>query len=251
MKRTYGGWSGWLTLGACLVVLAVNCGCDESEAPQAPAGGAQARQTGAPPVDAAPEPAAPEPAATEQAEPAQTAPESELVARMETSMGTIELQLFEEKAPNTVANFVHLASIGFYDGIIFHRVINGFMIQAGCPEGVGTGGPGWRIADEFHPALRHTRAGLLSMANAGPNTGGSQFFITLAPTPHLDNRHAVFGRVIDGMDVVKAIGNVRVATGYKPVEPVTINRIVLLRDGAELTGEQPKPETLPDRRQGR
>jgi len=121
-----------------------------------------------------------------------------------TEKGDIVLELFEDEAPNTVANFVHLAEKGFYDGLTFHRVIDDFMIQGGCPQGDGRGGPGYRIADEFSPSLRHER-GVISMANAGPNTGGSQFFITHVPCPHLDGKHAVFGKVVEGMDVVDAI----------------------------------------------
>jgi peptidyl-prolyl cis-trans isomerase B (cyclophilin B) len=122
----------------------------------------------------------------------------------QTSKGNIVLELTEDQTPNTVANFISLAEKGFYDGLTFHRVIPDFMIQGGCPEGTGTGGPGYVIADEFSPALRHTR-GVISMANAGPNTGGSQFFITHVPCPHLDGKHAVFGRVTSGLEVVDAI----------------------------------------------
>ena len=119
-----------------------------------------------------------------------------ITATLHTNKGDIHLELFDDKAPMTVANFVNLAEHGFYDGITFHRVIPGFMIQAGCPLGTGTGGPGYRFSDEFHPTLKHNRPGILSMANAGPNTNGSQFFITHTPTPHLDNRHTVFGSVV-------------------------------------------------------
>jgi len=121
-----------------------------------------------------------------------------------TEKGDIVLELAEDEAPNTVANFIHLAEKGFYDGLTFHRVIDDFMIQGGCPRGDGRGGPGYRIADEISPALRHER-GVISMANAGPDTGGSQFFITHVPCPHLDGKHAVFGKVVEGMDVVDAI----------------------------------------------
>jgi len=121
-----------------------------------------------------------------------------------TEKGDIVLELFEDEAPNTVANFVHLAEKGYYDGLTFHRVIDDFMIQGGCPEGTGRGGPGYVIADELSRNLRHER-GVISMANAGPNTGGSQFFITHVPCPHLDGKHAVFGKVVEGMDVVDAI----------------------------------------------
>ncbi|HJN67669.1 MAG TPA: peptidylprolyl isomerase [Pirellulales bacterium] len=127
------------------------------------------------------------------------------VATIETSKGTIRLQLHADEAPKTVANFEKLAGDGFYDGLLFHRVIPNFMIQTGCPQGTGTGGPGYKFDDEFHETLRHDRAGILSMANAGPNTNGSQFFITHGPTPHLDNKHSVFGVVLEGQDVVDSI----------------------------------------------
>jgi peptidyl-prolyl cis-trans isomerase B (cyclophilin B) len=123
---------------------------------------------------------------------------------IKTDKGNIVIELAEDDAPNTVANFISLAEKGFYDGLSFHRVIPDFMIQGGCPLGTGTGGPGYSIADEFSPRLRHTR-GVMSMANAGPNTGGSQFFITHVPCPHLDGKHAIFGKVISGMDAVDAI----------------------------------------------
>ena len=126
-------------------------------------------------------------------------------ATIETNRGTIRLELHHEKVPATVANFEKLAGEGFYDGLTFHRVIRDFMIQAGCPEGTGRGGPGYRFDDEFDPELRHDAPGVLSMANAGPNTNGSQFFITHVPCPHLDGRHSVFGRVLEGQDVVDAI----------------------------------------------
>lgn len=127
------------------------------------------------------------------------------IATIETSQGTIRLELFADKTPKTVANFEKLAGQGFYNGLKFHRVIPDFMIQTGCPLGTGTGGPGYKFADEFHPELRHNSAGILSMANAGPNTNGSQFFITHVPCPHLDNRHSVFGKVLSGQEVVNAI----------------------------------------------
>ena len=149
------------------------------------------------------------------------------IARFQTSSGTFDVELFEERAPATTGNFAELVEKGFYDGLTFHRVIEGFMIQGGCPDGTGTGGPGYTVADEFHPELRHDTPGMLSMANAGPDTGGSQFFITLAETSWLDDRHAVFGRVMDGMDVVDAIGKVPTAAQDRPVEPVTIERITL------------------------
>jgi cyclophilin family peptidyl-prolyl cis-trans isomerase len=122
-----------------------------------------------------------------------------------TEKGTVRVQLFAEEAPETVNNFVFLARDGYFDGTTFHRVIDGFMAQGGDPTGTGTGGPGYNIRDEFHPSLRHDRPGVLSMANRGPNTGGSQFFITHVATPWLDDQHAVFGEVVEGMEVVNAI----------------------------------------------
>jgi peptidyl-prolyl cis-trans isomerase B (cyclophilin B) len=126
-------------------------------------------------------------------------------ATIETGKGTIVIQLHDDKVPKTVENFETLAKKGFYDGLVFHRVIEDFMIQTGCPQGRGTGGPGYTFADEFHPELKHTGPGILSMANAGPNTNGSQFFITHVPCPWLDGKHAVFGKVLEGQDVVDAI----------------------------------------------
>ena len=165
-------------------------------------------------------------------------------ARFETTQGNFTIRLFDKEAPNTVANFVGLAEGSkewtdpatgqkrkepYYDGVIFHRVINGFMIQGGDRLGQGTGGPGYKFSDEFHPSLRHARAGILSMANAGPNTNGSQFFITLGPTPHLDNRHSVFGEVVEGLDVVQKIGAVPTGRGDRPVKPVTMNSVRIER----------------------
>ncbi len=132
-------------------------------------------------------------------------PSKRYTATISTAGGDIVVELFADKAPTTVNNFVFLAQDGYYDGVTFHRVIKGFMAQGGDPTGTGRGGPGYKFADEFHPALRHDQPGILSMANAGPGTNGSQFFITYAATPHLDDRHTVFGRVIEGMDVLEAI----------------------------------------------
>ena len=146
-------------------------------------------------------------------------------AHFETSMGNFTIELFEQQAPKTVANFVTLAEKNFYDGVIFHRVIDGFMIQGGDPTGTGRGGPGYQFADEFHPQLRHNSEGILSMANAGPNTNGSQFFITLTATPHLDGKHAVFGKVIAGMDVVKKIGKTPTKAGDRPVTDVVMKTV--------------------------
>jgi cyclophilin family peptidyl-prolyl cis-trans isomerase len=126
-------------------------------------------------------------------------------ARFRTERGEFLVELYADRVPRTVENFVNLARAGFYDGTTFHRVIGGFMAQGGDPTGTGTGGPGYQFADEFHPELRHDAAGILSMANAGPGTNGSQFFITFGPTPHLDDRHSVFGKVVEGMDVVRSL----------------------------------------------
>jgi len=162
-----------------------------------------------------------------------------------TSEGNFSIRLHDKEAPNTVENFVGLAEgtkewtdprtngrvrQPYYDGIIFHRVIDGFMIQGGDPLGKGVGGPGYEFADEFHPALRHTKAGILSMANRGPNTNGGQFFITLGPTPHLDNRHSVFGEVVEGMDVVRKIGGARTGAQDRPVKDVVIQSVKIRRE---------------------
>ena len=154
-----------------------------------------------------------------------------------TSMGNFEAELYARECPETVWNFINLAEgrqeteLGgnFYDGLTFHRVIDGFVIQGGCPQGSGTGGPGYRFNDEFDASLRHAGEGVLSMANAGPGTNGSQFFITLGPTPHLDDRHAVFGKVTRGIDVVRAIGSVKTGPMDRPVEPVVMNTVTIKR----------------------
>ncbi len=167
-----------------------------------------------------------------------------LYAHFTTSEGAFTARLFEEEAPRTVANFAGLADGSiewqdpvtrqpirrpFYDGLIFHRVIDGFVIQGGCPMGNGMGGPGFKFEDEFHPSRRHTKSGILSMANAGPGTNGSQFFVTLGPTPHLDDRHSVFGEVISGMDVVSRIGHVPTGRGDRPVKDVVIESLKIER----------------------
>jgi peptidyl-prolyl cis-trans isomerase A (cyclophilin A) len=165
-------------------------------------------------------------------------------ATLKTSMGDIVIQLFDDKAPKTVANFVGLASgtkewldpktgekvkRPLYNGTIFHRVIPGFMIQGGDPLGNGRGGPGYTFEDEFHPDLRHSKAGILSMANAGPNTNGSQFFITHQATPNLDGRHSVFGEVVKGQEVVVAIGNVSRDPRDRPIKDVVLKEIIITR----------------------
>ena len=148
-------------------------------------------------------------------------------ATIETNHGTLKIELFEDRAPVTTKNFIDLAEKGFYDGVVFHRVIEGFMIQGGDPTGTGRGGPGHTIKDEFHPELKHDAAGILSMANAGPNTGGSQFFITLAPTPWLDRKHAIFGKVTEGMDVVRKIGAVETDRSDRPKEEVRMESVTV------------------------
>ena len=151
-------------------------------------------------------------------------------AKFETTMGNFTIELFEEQAPKTVANFVGLAEKNFYNGVIFHRVIDGFMIQGGDPTGTGRGGPGYQFADEIHPQLKHKGEGILSMANAGPNTNGSQFFITLAATPHLDGKHTVFGQVVESMDIVRSIGKTKVSKpADRPVTDVAMNKVTIER----------------------
>ena len=165
---------------------------------------------------------------------------SELTATLQTSEGDIEIELYDEKVPNTVENFVGLAtgekewedpetgetrSTPLYDDIPFHRVIPDFMIQTGDPTGTGRGGPGYTFDDEFHPDLRHDEPGVVSMANRGPNTNGSQFFVTLDAQPHLDDKHAVFGKVIDGMDVVEAIGAADTDGQDKPTSPILLESV--------------------------
>jgi len=167
-----------------------------------------------------------------------------LYATLKTSLGVIVVRLYDDKAPKTVENFVGLASgtkewtdpktgekvkRPLYNGTLFHRVIPGFMIQGGDPLGRGTGGPGYKFADEFNPDLRHNKAGILSMANSGPNTNGSQFFITLGPTLHLDNRHSVFGEVAQGQDVVAAIGNAPRGPNDRPLKDVVLQEVVISR----------------------
>jgi peptidyl-prolyl cis-trans isomerase A (cyclophilin A) len=155
------------------------------------------------------------------------------IATVQTNHGAFSIELFEDKAPKTTGNFIDLAEKGFYDGVIFHRVIDGFMIQGGDPTGTGRGGPGYTIPDEFHPELRHSGEGFLSMANAGPDTGGSQFFITLDATGWLDDKHAVFGKVVDGMDVVRSIGSSATGPGDRPVEDVVMESVRIQGPGGD------------------
>ncbi len=147
--------------------------------------------------------------------------------RIETTLGDIEAELFSKDTPKTAGNFVTLAKKGYYDGIVFHRVIPNFMVQTGDPTGTGRGGPGYTFADEFSPKLRHDKAGIFSMANSGPNTNGSQFFITVAPTAWLDGKHSVFGHVTAGMDVVAAISQVARDAGDKPRVPVAMKKVTV------------------------
>lgn len=146
-----------------------------------------------------------------------------------TNKGVFVAEMFEDKAPLTTKNFIELVEKGFYDGIIFHRVIDGFMIQGGDPTGTGMGGPGYKIKDEFGEGLKHDDEGILSMANAGPNTGGSQFFLTLAPTPWLNGHHAIFGKVVEGMDVVRLIGVVPTDFRDRPREAVTMEKVEVVK----------------------
>lgn len=160
-----------------------------------------------------------------------------IYAQVKTNMGEFEIELYAKECPETVWNFVNLAEGRqetvkkgpYYDGLIFHRVIDGFMIQGGCPEGKGVGGPGYKFGDECHPELKHDVPGVLSMANAGPGTNGSQFFVTLVPTPHLNGRHTVFGRVINGMDVIESIGKVKTGMMDRPTHDVVMETVTIVR----------------------
>jgi len=159
-----------------------------------------------------------------------------LCVEIKTNMGTIKGRLFEEEAPKTVANFVGLATgattgSNYYDGLIFHRVIPDFMVQAGCPEGRGTGGPGYVISDEFAPGLRHDKPGMFSMANAGPNTGGSQFFITEIATPWLDGKHAIFGEVTEGVELIPQITRVPTGMHDRPANDIVMESVTIYREG--------------------
>ena len=162
---------------------------------------------------------------------------NEVYARFQTSEGNFRAKLYADKAPQTVENFVTLAEGSktgkpFYDNLIFHRVIPDFMIQGGCPEGSGRGGPGYKFADEFHPSLKHAKPGLLSMANAGPNTNGSQFFVTVAATPWLDNKHTIFGEVVEGYDVVEKISRVPRDSQDRPRKEVKLQSVSIERTEA-------------------
>ena len=155
-------------------------------------------------------------------------PSKRYTATIDTSLGQLVVALDAAGAPQTVNNFVFLALHHYYDGVIFHRIISGFMCQGGDPTGTGTGGPGYRFADELPKPGRY-EIGSVAMANAGPNTNGSQFFITLGPTPHLDRKHSVFGAVTEGLDVVKKIGSVAVDRNDRPTTPVVMNKVTIER----------------------
>ena len=165
-------------------------------------------------------------------------------AQFVTTEGNFTIRLLDQEAPRTVENFVGLAegtrewtdprthkkvTQPYYDGVVFHRIIDGFMIQGGDPLGQGIGGPGYKFADEFHPKARHNKAGILSMANSGPNTNGGQFFITLGPTPHLDDKHSVFGEVVEGMDVVQKIGHVATGERDRPIKDIVVSAVKIER----------------------
>lgn len=161
-----------------------------------------------------------------------------LSAHVQTNLGEFEIELFHKDCPETVWNFVNLAEGRqetkkqgpYFDGLIFHRIIDGFMIQGGCPDGTGMGTPGYRFEDEFKPHLKHDGPGVLSMANAGPGTNGSQFFITLVPTPHLNGRHTVFGKVTTGLETVMKIGKVQTGRMDRPIDEVKIEKVTIKRN---------------------
>ena len=155
---------------------------------------------------------------------------SNRTVRVDTSHGPFHIKLYEDRVPRTTKNFLDLVEKGFYDGLQFHRVIAGFIIQTGDPTGTGRGGPGYTIPDEFHFGLAHRGEGMVSMANAGPDTGGSQFFITLDAAPHLDGKHAIFGRVVSGMNVVREISRSKTNAWDRPLQPVTVLTITVEED---------------------
>lgn len=211
----------WLLLSSCLLL----AGCATSTSRNVPA---EAPVPPAPKAVAAAKPVLSVKSVTQNAVP-ETGKEEKIVKiKIETTLGDIYADLYETEAPKTVENFVTLANKGFYDGIIFHRVIPDFMIQTGDPTGTGMGGPGYQFADEFSKKLRHNTPGVLSMANSGPGTNGSQFFITEAATPWLDDRHSVFGKVTQGMDVVHKIAQAPRDRQDKPVQKIAMNKVVVL-----------------------
>lgn len=204
-----------------------------TEAKTAPPATQQAAETAAP----ATETPRTETTPVNESKPAQSENE---IAVMETTMGTIKLKFFADAAPKAVENFKSLAKKGYYNGITFHRVIDKFMIQGGDPTGTGRNGQsiwGKPFEDEFSPKIRFDRKGLFAMANAGPATNGSQFFITLVPTPHLNDRHTIFGEVVEGMDIVDKIGKVAVGAGDKPTSPVTMTKVSIVVPAAKAAGE--------------
>jgi peptidyl-prolyl cis-trans isomerase A (cyclophilin A) len=251
----------WILRSIGALTFVVVTGCGGPPAPATPPESQPPATTPAPSTDkpaAAPE-AAPAPSATEKpapspgsaakptdetAKPASAKYGPGVYARITTNHGVMLARLFDKDAPKTVENFVSLAEgkkqwrnprtntmvrRPYYNNLTFHRIIPRFMIQGGDPEGTGMGGPGYQFADEFSPKLKHGKAGILSMANSGPNTNGGQFFITLGPTPHLDNRHSVFGEVVEGMDTLMAIGKVRTGPNDAPVEPVVMKTVRIER----------------------
>lgn len=253
MLRKYAGVV--LVLSSMLSLL-IGCGSEVSKQQTATstASHESSKADSATPGTATPAASAEQPA-KQPATPSTTSDQiTEPYAVIKTNLGTIKLRLFPDKAPKTVANFVGLAEgtkewrdpqtnqlvkRPYYDGLIFHRVIPGFMIQGGCPLGTGTGDPGYQFEDEFSPDLKFTKLGLLAMANRGPNTNGSQFFITVAPTPHLNNRHTIFGEVVEGMDVVNKIANVTRDSRDRPVTPVTMQKVTIERVSAKPAGKPP------------
>jgi peptidyl-prolyl cis-trans isomerase A (cyclophilin A) len=219
---------------ACTLVLAAGCSAQNNAGQSASDKKAPAEKAGDATKAAA--------AAKQTAAKGELKLEKGTYAIFDTTMGTVTARLYANRAPKTVANFVGLATgtkeftdpktkekakRNYYDGLVFHRVIPNFMIQGGCPLSNGTGGPGYQFEDEFHPELKHNKPGILSMANAGPGTNGSQFFITDAPTPHLDNRHSVFGEVVDGMDVVNKIARTEKGPRDTPKTPVVMNTVTI------------------------
>ncbi len=215
----------WIVFILVTFMMFIAVGCFGSSSQQKSSG----LQSGMKYSDIAKEETKPTPKNVEPAQPSVPYNGTNRIAVFDTNMGIFKIELFEDKAPTTTRNFIGLAEKGFYNKLTFHRVIDGFMIQGGDPSGNGTGGPGYTIPDEFHKDLKHSSAGIISMANAGPDTGGSQFFITLDKTSWLDGKHAVFGKVIEGMDVVYKIGKVKTGANDKPVEPVVINEIKIIK----------------------
>jgi peptidyl-prolyl cis-trans isomerase A (cyclophilin A) len=250
----------WIVRSACALALAIVTGCGAPQEPAAPpasqpppAAPQEPAATPAPPAATpapstekpAPAPEAAAPPAVDTTKPSAAQHGPGVYAHITTNHGAMLARLFDKEVPKTVENFVGLAEgkkqwrnprtntmvrRPYYTNLTFHRIIPGFMIQGGDPEGTGMGGPGFTFADEFNPKLRHNKAGILSMANAGPNTNGGQFFITLVPTPHLDDRHSVFGELVEGTDVLRAIGKVPTSSpNNAPLKPVVIKSVRIER----------------------